>query len=328
MDTKPLVVIRCITYNHEPFIRDALEGFVMQKTSFPFVAVVHDDASTDGTASIIREYAEKYPNIIKPIYETENQYSKRDGSLRRIMNEACDATGAKYIAFCEGDDYWIDPLKLQKQVDFLEANPEYGMCYTNFNIKNEKSNIIIENIFTSYSSFLKPEYDSVEDFIISTGYVCPPSWVYRANIKPDNSINCCDGTFVYFTKFLATTKVKYLPETTCVYRLLNESASHSTNYNKIYKRNKNILETQLNLIEMYACPTKVRQQCIDNYYKISLPQFIYHNYKEDIQLAWDNISKKSLRDLLLFSIYHLRLRKMVPIIKLLLKYRRKNPMRI
>lgn len=139
MDTKPLVVIRCITYNHEPFIRDALEGFVMQKTSFPFVAVVHDDASTDGTASIIREYAEKYPNIIKPIYETENQYSKRDGSLRRIMNEACDATGAKYIAFCEGDDYWIDPLKLQKQVDFLEANPEYGMCYTNFNIKNEKS---------------------------------------------------------------------------------------------------------------------------------------------------------------------------------------------
>ena len=74
---KPLVAIQCITYNHEPYIRDALEGFVMQKTDFPFVAIVHDDASTDKTADIIREYAEKYPDIIKPIFETENQYSKR-----------------------------------------------------------------------------------------------------------------------------------------------------------------------------------------------------------------------------------------------------------
>ncbi|MDE5714067.1 MAG: glycosyltransferase, partial [Muribaculaceae bacterium] len=71
-----VVAIRCCTYNHEPYIRDALEGFVMQKTDFPFVAIVHDDASTDRTAEIIREYAEKYPDIIKPIYETENQYSK------------------------------------------------------------------------------------------------------------------------------------------------------------------------------------------------------------------------------------------------------------
>lgn len=129
--TSPLVAIRCITYNHEPYIRDALDGFVMQKTNFPFVAIVHDDASTDGTADIIREYAAKYPDIIKPIYETENQYSRRDGSLSRIMNEACAKTGAKYYALCEGDDYWTDPLKLQKQVDFLEAHTDYSMCFHN-----------------------------------------------------------------------------------------------------------------------------------------------------------------------------------------------------
>ena len=76
----PLVSIRCITYNHEKYIRDALEGFVMQKTNFKFEAIVHDDASTDNTAAIIQEYAEKYPEIIKPIFETENQYSKHDGS--------------------------------------------------------------------------------------------------------------------------------------------------------------------------------------------------------------------------------------------------------
>ena len=130
MDSKPLVCILTITYNHEPYIHDALEGFVMQKTDFPFVAIVHDDASTDGTAAIIREYAEKYPDIIKPILETENQYSKHDGSLGRIMQNAARASGAKYIALCEGDDYWTDPLKLQKQVDFLETHPDYSMCFT------------------------------------------------------------------------------------------------------------------------------------------------------------------------------------------------------
>lgn len=123
---EPIIVsIRCTAYNQEKFIRETLEGFIMQKTNFRFEAIVHDDASTDNTADIIREYAEKYPDIIKPIYETENQYSKKDGSLLRIMNEA---SKGKYITMCEGDDYWTDPYKLQKQVDFLEAHPDYVLC--------------------------------------------------------------------------------------------------------------------------------------------------------------------------------------------------------
>jgi len=137
IDYKPLVAIHCLVYNHEPYLRDCLEGFVMQQTNFPFVAIVHDDASTDNSAAIIREYEEKYPDIIKPIYEAENQYSKRDGSVGRIMDEAIDATGAKYVAMCEGDDYWTDPLKLQKQVDFMEANPEYVLCCHRYKIYNQ-----------------------------------------------------------------------------------------------------------------------------------------------------------------------------------------------
>ncbi len=128
---KPFVAINCITYNHEPYLRDALEGFVMQKTDFPFVAIVHDDVSTDGTTAILREYAARYPDIILPIYETENQYSKRDGSVGRIMQAARNSTGAKYIAYCEGDDYWTDPLKLQKQVEYLEAHPDCSLCFHN-----------------------------------------------------------------------------------------------------------------------------------------------------------------------------------------------------
>ena len=134
IDARPLMVsIWCTTYNHEPYIRQCLEGFVMQKTNFRFEAIVHDDASTDGTAAIIHEYAEKYPDIIKPIYKKENQYSKHDDSLGKIMDEAC--TG-KYIALCEGDDYWTDPLHLNKQVTFLEKNPEcvYSCCrYLEYN---------------------------------------------------------------------------------------------------------------------------------------------------------------------------------------------------
>ena len=137
-NTSPLMVtIRCLAYNHEPYIRQCLEGFVMQKTNFRFEAIVHDDASTDGTAAIIREYAKKYPDIIKPIFETENQYSKKDGSLRRIMDAH---THGKYVAICEGDDYWIDPLKLQKQVDFLETHPDYGMVYGKARVFNQCRN--------------------------------------------------------------------------------------------------------------------------------------------------------------------------------------------
>lgn len=127
MEDQIIVSILCTAYNHEPYIRQCLDGFVMQKANFRFEAIVHEDASTDGTASIIREYAEKYPDIIVPIYQTENQYRKTNIYNTYLYPKA----KGKYIAICEGDDYWTDPYKLQKQVDFLEANPEYSMCFAN-----------------------------------------------------------------------------------------------------------------------------------------------------------------------------------------------------
>ena len=129
----PVVSVRCTTYNHEPYIAQALDSFLAQKTNFPFEVVVHDDASTDKTADIVREYEMKYPQIIKPIYETENQYSKRDGSLRKIVDNACKG---KYIAFCEGDDFWSNENKLQKQYDFIEKNPSFSACAHNTNMIN------------------------------------------------------------------------------------------------------------------------------------------------------------------------------------------------
>ena len=125
MDKENIVVsVLCTAYNHEKYIRQCLDSFVMQKTNFKFEVIVHDDASTDNTANIIREYENKYPDIIKPIYQKENQYSK-GVSLSKII---CAKCRGKYVAFCEGDDFWTDELKLQKQVDALENNTECKCC--------------------------------------------------------------------------------------------------------------------------------------------------------------------------------------------------------
>ncbi|MBS6474290.1 MAG: glycosyltransferase [Acetobacter sp.] len=117
MDKTPLVSIVCITYNHERFIRDALDGFVMQKTNFPFEILVHDDASTDGTADVIREYEAKYPDLFRCVYQTENQWGKKDPCKDFLF----PMVQGKYVALNEGDDYWTDENKLQKQVDFMES---------------------------------------------------------------------------------------------------------------------------------------------------------------------------------------------------------------
>lgn len=175
----PLVSVRCITYNHEPYIAQALDGFLMQKTNFPFEVIVHDDASTDRTADIIREYEKKFPKIIKPIYETENQYSKHDGSLEHIVNSALKG---KYVAMCEGDDYWIDENKLQMQVDFLEENPEYSMCFHDATVVN--------SLGEKYNSFSYPveekDYTATDFF---KKWIAPTaSMVFIKKVLPNNKL--------------------------------------------------------------------------------------------------------------------------------------------
>ena len=122
----PLVTVRCLTYNHEKYISQALDGFLMQETDFPFEILIHDDASPDGTADIIRDYEKKYPNIIKAFYQTENQHSQKNGVIGRLLREY---TRGKYIATCEGDDCWASPVKLQSQISYMEAHPECALCF-------------------------------------------------------------------------------------------------------------------------------------------------------------------------------------------------------
>src|SRR3972149_8846841 len=130
-DSKPLVSVCCITYNHEAYIRNSIEGFLMQITTFPIEIIIHDDASIDNTSDIIREYEIKYPEIIKAIYQTENQWSK---GIKPSPTYVWPRARGKYIALCEGDDYWTDPHKLQKQVDFMENHQEYSLCSHRYSI--------------------------------------------------------------------------------------------------------------------------------------------------------------------------------------------------
>ena len=124
---EPIVSIVCNTYNHELYIREALEGFLKQKTEFSYEILIYDDASTDKTVEIIREYEIKYPNIIKPVYQTVNQYSQglKPGKQNR------DRAKGKYVAICEGDDYWIDENKLNEQIEYMEKHPKCTFCFTN-----------------------------------------------------------------------------------------------------------------------------------------------------------------------------------------------------
>jgi hypothetical protein len=121
----PLLSILCPAYNQKAYIAQALDSFLAQQTRFAFEILVNDDASTDGTAAIIADYAQRYPNIIRPILHAQNQFQQGKLFFPDLFNRA----QGKYLAYCDGDDYWTDPLKLQKQVDFLEANPDYVITY-------------------------------------------------------------------------------------------------------------------------------------------------------------------------------------------------------
>ena len=121
----PLVSVYCMTYNQEKTIGQAIESIVAQKTDFPFELIVHDDASTDKTAEIVRDYAARYPDIVRPIFQTENQF--RNCNL--IQTFIHPVSRGQYIAICEGDDYWTDPEKLQLQVERMESVPACTLCF-------------------------------------------------------------------------------------------------------------------------------------------------------------------------------------------------------
>lgn len=227
MDT-PLVSIICETYNQEAFISQCLDGLIMQQTTFPFEILVHDDASTDLTPHIIRRYANEYPEIIKPIYQSENIYSQ---GLCIWMNYQFPRVKGKYIAICEGDDYWTDPCKLQKQVTFLENNSDYALVYTRCMLYDETMKKMENRYFGSYITDFNHLLSGNE---IPTLTVCIRNDVaqeYRKEIDPDKHAWLM-GDYPLWLWVTYHHKIKFLEDITAVYRIQEESASHSGNNQK------------------------------------------------------------------------------------------------
>ena len=252
------VSIICNAYNQEKYISDALEGFVMQKTNFPFEVLVHDDASTDKTPDIIRRYETKYPEIIKPIYETENQYSKGNDSLTRIQ---CGRVKGKYIALCEGDDYWTDPYKLQKQYDALEAHPEINICATKASLIKE--NLVIGELPKKEKSIIIP----VSEVILGDGpFVATATIMYRTNVET-NSPSFFDIVRIDYALQIAgslNNGMLFLSDNTAAYRV-------STENSWTVRMKDNVQEHILNkekIIEMLVCLDKdtnyVYHHAVDN----------------------------------------------------------------
>lgn len=216
-----MVSIQCLVYNHEPYLRQCLDGIVMQKTNFRFEAIVHDDCSADGSRKIIEEYAAKYPDIIKPIYETENQYSKHDGSLRRIVYAQLQG---KYIAICEGDDYWIDQNKLQKQVDVLEAEPDCSFCYTGFINVNENGQEIRR---ANYEHLMDVSHsgdiliDLLDGNFIMTCTTCFRRDVIMSELNAEVP---CKYDYSLFLTASVLGKANYIPLKTAAYRKTSTGA--------------------------------------------------------------------------------------------------------
>ncbi len=238
---KIAVSVICTTYNQEKYIRDTLDGLVMQKTNFPFEIIVHDDASPDSTADIVREYEAKYPDLIRPIYETENQYYNK-GVIRRVCSEK--ARG-RYFAFCEGDDYWTDPLKLQKQFDFMEAHPDYSLCACSVDWVDQLSGKIIPKGRTD-----KDKDVSIEDLILEKKgrlFVFVSYFLKREYYENQPSWDFPIGDYPLAVYAAMNGKVHMLADVMCVYRY-NAAGSWSQRMNGDEQR-KRVSERMITSLE-------------------------------------------------------------------------------
>ncbi len=218
----PLLSVCCTTYQHVHFIRQAIEGFLMQRTSFPIEIIIRDDASTDGTASIVKEYAERHPNLVRAILHQENQFIK---GLRPMPDAMAHARG-KYIAVCEGDDYWTDPLKLQKQVDALESATSVSMVFHNVWVRHEESKW---DRFLNHG--IKKNRFTLGDVVSAEWFMGTCSMVFRQSALEGVDLSafrwCLSGDMVLQFHLAQNGDIVYMDEVMGVYRRHEGGMSHA-----------------------------------------------------------------------------------------------------
>tara|TARA_B100000378_G_scaffold190473_1_gene154820 strand:- start:4387 stop:5283 length:897 start_codon:yes stop_codon:yes gene_type:complete len=265
----PLVSICCITYNHADFIEECLDGFLRQHTNFQFEILIHDDASTDGTSVIIEEYSKNHENLFKPIIQNENQYSKGIRAINSTFN--FPRAKGKYIAICEGDDYWTDPLKLQKQVDFLEENPGFSGVGTN-------SLVYFENTGEE-KLFNKDDRESdlnFENFLKERKFHTA-SFLFRNTLQyPKDFTKVLSGDRLLFLLVALQGKIKYFTDVTCIYRKNDGGISSRATSKSLIKDLYfiKILKNKLNTSQLIEMRIFIYQTIFKYSHKIYLKHFV------------------------------------------------------
>lgn len=251
MSEKIMVSVLCTAFNHEHYIGRALESMLMQETDFEYEILVNDDASTDGTAQVIREYEARYPGKIRPFYQEENLFSRNIDIYHNIF---FPAARGKYTAFCEGDDYWTDPTKLQRQVDFLEANPDYSGC--------------VHNTMLHYCDSQQPDAPLVErdgDCDMGFEHILPgmhgawhtSSMMGKTEIlahRPDYYYIAKEHGFADFPYALwlrENGRVRYLDRNMSVYQLNSNQGSWSSGFDYVAKKRIFFLEGIVGMLEAF-----------------------------------------------------------------------------
>jgi glycosyltransferase involved in cell wall biosynthesis len=291
-----LVSITCITYNHEKYIADAIESFLMQKTNFPYEILIHDDASTDRTPEIIKEYETKYPDMIKPIYQTENQYSK--GVKVGIFN--MERAKGKYIAICEGDDYWVDPYKLQKQVDYMQKHPECSLCvHAAYRIRPDR---------TKLKTHLRPSLGNkaytVDEVILGGGGLfATNSMLYPAvfnNNRPKFFENAPIGDYPLAIYLAMHGTVYYIDEFMSAYRVgakgsWSESISKNIENRVVYTKKRADMLNEINKYSEYKHDIAINKAIQLNNLSLLLAKGLFEDAKkEEIYRTLDGKNKAKI----------------------------------
>ncbi len=277
---EPLVSILMITYNHRPFIAHAIQGVLQQESDFPFELVIGEDCSTDGTREIVFEYQNKYPDIIRVITSDKNVGSKKNGDR---TGKACRG---KYIAFCEGDDYWHHPGKLQKQADYLESHPECGLVYSSYHVYHIRAGKLIKD-FIKFREWEMPAHPSLPEIVEGKdgnglGILTCTVMVRKAlrerirEADPYLYQNFLMGDTQLWAEIATMADLHYIPESLATHNITDESATRSTDIRKVLRFQISSAELGLYLCKKYDLPSSLRSTFEARWCDVSL-RFAFHS---------------------------------------------------
>lgn len=254
-----LVSIGMITYNHRPFIAQAIEGVLQQKANFPFELVIGEDCSTDGTREIVFKYQKRYPGIIK-VVTSDNNIGMIKNSLRTLKN-----CGGKYLAFCEGDDYWHNPNKMHKQVEYLENNADCGLVFSSYDVYHVTSGKKISD-FINHRKCDVPEKPGIRDIVEGkinplTCTVMARRSLYEEIIEADPFLHQSGHFLMGDTQLWAEMAIKsrlyYIPESLATHNITDESATRSNDVKKLLRFSMSNVELMLYLCNKYDLPQQL-----------------------------------------------------------------------